>query len=1708
MTTQNADDLGSAFHPAVLSAESTDFQANTLTRIASAISLGGRAALASGALSIYNTVVDVLPGEQVDIDTEDFIRRFSGDEMGDYYAENKQVLDIVGFVGTAILPASLGIKGLQLLRTGAAGNTIARSLGYTQSRSRYWLHKGLQETAENGGALPGILQSAARKKQLGWEIADNALLGSAAEIAVVGMMHDSPIFAEASLGDFAWNMALGTVLSGGIGGTFGSIAARGIFKQAGADVQLQLRQVDVVDSAEHMALMPGSAIASHLSDILSRQQGLDSIPFSYRFGGVVEDLPGGLNISRPVQAAREQATRAAEANIALQFNKLALGNEGIGQLYKDFVFEGVEAARAAGKSPQEISALLHGYLANVKHIEPIDLERKARDARNFYVTTAPAGNTPQERLLNAFTLERTTGTSKQAYRLADDFDPANLVIVTQAELNATSLREVWRMAPDADAVVMPNGSFRFNPKSKNILKVHIEPFRIRMFMDARTGEVTDEIVPTFGDLAVKDVAITRTHVSTGNQSFNFTESIASSITMAPVQAGARFAWASQRSANDLLQITGGRINADDLPLLQRLTELSDTLKPSMLAKFNIVDGDTVTNLAEMQSFAQFVLDRRLELFAKQMETVGNAAPDTRVIAANLGTTQSWVEEVISTGYRPLPDNIGILPTEAALKPRHAEVTWDFGVVAHMAPKDAYRMNMGPNHLITMELTTQYQKAISRRVSDTAVLTSLGDDAALIVDFEAFAAEGQTAAQSTTTAGAGARTLGAANADYGSRAEIAAQESGKNVALLTHKRRDAVVAALAPSIEGLRNSKASALELGMVTAALRGSEFQYTLDPSSLKLISLQAAYAMRRTGETLDEVLTTLQPGRGEHVYDLNHEAVYNFLKQHATINADRLDKMTPLWNAAGMTAKHYEFPVVYVPPINTVRAPYHAFVRIKPRMGHGSGTSMIVAKTEDELRMMAAKLKDDFDVYFDKDVANYYKAKGEYDYDLTMNQALVDSELKRRGILSSVVPDVRFENVMEDYLQWHARQEQKHVRLAVQVKNRQFFNEVNFLSEQYRKVSESVVGGVGSRFKAKVADPFGDYMKTALDISKQQEFPLLDSLNEFIDDLGVSMGRALERARRDARAGTISYEEANEVAKKFGLGVSTDVYPDLEAFVVATDRYPMNVIRETFQKANMILATTMLRFDMANSIVNVISSPILMGTELSSIRGRLAAGDPLLGKLNELMSIQVPGKPYRMPSNMKLMATATENYFKTGNKELIARYQGIGTIKDVSMLYHEILDSISFRPFINGKQWVTQVDGAVEKAATLTGNNLSEEFSRFIASDVMRQLTDPIVAAKKMTVKEQNAYIASYVNRSMGNYTTSQRPIIFQGTVGASVSLFQTYVFNVLQQLFRHMQAGDKKTLAIFAGLQSSVFGLNGLPFFEAVNTHLISNWIADNPDNKDFYSVLPGFNKELGDWMLYGTASAFPLFTGVMPALYSRGDLNPRHITILPSNPLDIPAVSASLKLVDAIHTSGRNIVAGADVSESLLRGLEHQGWNRPLAGFAQLLGGQSVTSRGSLISAANDMEITSMLGSMTERMTNYGGISRLMGARPMDEALALDVLYRQKTYMALDRARISRLGEVVRTRLNANEMPTEEELEDFMLRYMRAGGRIENFSRAMQRWSRDANVSIVNQLADRLSNPYGQTLQELMGGERVSDYRSQIGAEPPIDGGIMPQ
>jgi len=70
---------------------------------------------------------------------------------------------------------------------------------------------------------------------------------------------------------------------------------------------------------------------------------------------------------------------------------------------------------------------------------------------------------------------------------------------------------------------------------------------------------------------------------------------------------------------------------------------------------------------------------------------------------------------------------------------------------------------------------------------------LGADAAMFLAADDLLHEGESSlARAASTEGAGATALGAANAGYGERLRLWAQDTGKNIALLTQRLRDEAV----------------------------------------------------------------------------------------------------------------------------------------------------------------------------------------------------------------------------------------------------------------------------------------------------------------------------------------------------------------------------------------------------------------------------------------------------------------------------------------------------------------------------------------------------------------------------------------------------------------------------------------------------------------------------------------------------------------------------------------------------------------------------------------------------------------------------------------------------------------------------------------------------------------------------------------------------
>ncbi len=1692
----------SAIHPAILATDTANMQAGSDQSLIDKAEYFTKSAILSGIASIYNTGANLLGAEQFDVAKW---MEENDQHLGAYYAENKALTDLAGFVGTSLVPGGLALKGMQLAKAGTALGPFGRALGYASSKQQLYLEQGLKELAVEGGTVFNIINKN-KLAAMTWGTADQIVNVAAFETAVALTMKQSPLLEKDEWSDVLKHVALTSLAFGGLGGGLQAIAINSVFKQGTKTIDAAMREFDVVKHVEGDIALGDKAYGTVKSLLELPTVGRD-IEFTYRLGGEARKLE--LPTKDAIERTATSAQRRGWDDFKETVNRMSGADNDLGNEFSEYLVQLVKREQAAGRSKEEIIDVVGDHLINVKQIRRVSPDAAQGVDNIFYVPKElDVAVLPKIKDFDSFLTEVISRSPKgkegfkSPYQLVGTWDEVKIGLVglrqeapvaETAFARFTTVEEAW--ASNLDAAVMANGTIRINPQSSHFRKVADPILTPKSYFNTRTGSFSDVAFPTVADIAssTKPLAMTATdHLVSGGRSWSFKPfDDFQFASLDSIDASARYVYAKE------LKVVPAKISDTDIPMLERIfQDGAEKWKDVVLKSADNVER----KVGDITDFGMWLKDQKLQLLQGFM--VKNPAGDDLIsLATKMNVEAGWIENSIAAGFVPTEKlNTGFsVSLSKATKPQNVEVVWDF---QHSKALDATLQGHKPKKTADVmvqswpdaagnqvygELQWAYNVKVGNDARASAFTAVLPDDAKKFVELNA-----DSVINIANQAGSGAGLVKSSNADYGDVLGLWAQYTGSLVNEIGRREANATLTELQPLMIRIKDSPQAAAELGVLTTAMRRTPEKFMLDPAqSKRLVNLEAVEKNPQGGWMVNEskLLELEKGGRRSH-FVIENDDVAEFMGMSTVANARRIDKNRVLMTSRGFNY-NYDERAVYVPPVDTGRYPYFAFVRQKPEMlGTSSEVSMITARSEQELHTLVTKVPDNYEVVFKENTERFHKIKGDYDYSLTIKEPTVDSTLQRRGVLGDFFPETKAENVLEDYINWHQRQEVSLVRRAVETKYAQTFEELRGIGKQFTELGTSKASAALKKFKSQVENPYTDYIKTALDISKRGEYTLLHEANEFVEQLGKSAYRIFGVNREKAMAGTIPWEEANRLSERYGI---KGPYTDDAGYFAANAPAERSVIRDFVAKANMTLVNINLRLDWANSLVNIISTPILLSTEMSSIRQLVANDSALAGKLTELRSIAVPGTngAMRVPSTIGLIARSITNFFGEGKDALLLRYKEIGSIRDVTSQYHEMLEHFSYKPYKKASELSERANRGIEVGAKISGNAFAEDFTRFVSADVMRQLTDPIVAAGKLSIAEQNAYITTFTNRVQGNYIASQRPIAFQGVIGSAIGLFMTYQFNFLQQLFRHVENKSGRALAVMAGMQGGTYGLNGIPFFEATNTALIGNSTL-NPEHRDAYSTAPQiFGKEVGNWLMYGTASAFPFWSSKAPSLYTRGDINPRHVSIIPISPLDVPAVDGSIRFVSNLVDMGRKMVKGADLSSVLLEGLEHNGLSRPLAGIAQVAQGYTTTSKGSLISASNDVFSVSTF-------------ARLIGSKPVDESIALNAKFRLASYQAADNARLQDLGEVVKTKLRGGKSPELEELHDFQLAYAKAGGRIENYAKTLQRWSRDANVSVVNQLAQQHRSSYSRRMQEIMGGSTINDFRTMSLAIPPIGSG----
>ena len=282
--------------------------------------------------------------------------------------------------------------------------------------------------------------------------------------------------------------------------------------------------------------------------------------------------------------------------------------------------------------------------------------------------------------------------------------------------------------------------------------------------------------------------------------------------------------------------------------------------------------------------------------------------------------------------------------------------------------------------------------------------------------------------------------------------------------------------------------------------------------------------------------------------------------------------------------------------------------------------------------------------------------------------------------------------------------------------------------------------------------------------------------------------------------------------------------------------------------------------------------------------------------------------------------------------------------------------------------------------------------------------------------------FARNFVDTSIGNYSAAQRPTLFQGTIGAAMGLFQTYMVTLGQQMYRGFELRDYKMLMKMGLMQGSIFGAKSLPGFNQVSEMIGEHYSDPNYDlTTGLYRAVP---EGAADIILYGMPS------NLGPAVHTRGDIQPRIPNIL-SGVQNLASVQILKQAYDAAALLGQTTSQLGDkgATQAFAEALSIQSISRPVARLSELVTGHSVTRSGNQIAGPDEVYST------------QGILARVFATRGLRETKAREAQYLNSMYNTIDRNSRQEAVKVLKNHIRSGTL-TSEIAERIQEKYMRTG------------------------------------------------------------------
>lgn len=1620
--------------------------------------------------------------------------------LSQYYSDHQSAIDLSSLVAGSLIPGSLGVKGYKYgtaaldayataAEAGNVSNILSRATGLLPSIRQAKIVASAEQQIVN----PDSLFNSFTKEKLGAianGFGDQALQSLFYEVATTATMKANPITDEQSLGDIAENTFMGMLTGAGIGGTIEGIGMRAKFASIKRTADMGSKAQQIFDDLGIGGYEAGDKVNTILNSLYEMPEA--STVLGRSFSGRTQEA--GINVAK--KALTDLAGGDNEVSNSFLNNLLDMKNSG--GMDKDQVYEKLARLNSISRiinttvpdiddgsfyvakriKQQGQSDIPQGRLMGLKPEDvggDINL-RYQLNPGSTGVKIASSGDTFTDVFGNQTT---SFDNSDQAFKAGHDFfvNAKGDVTVNPAAPNVSQIAKSGESRPLG---IKEEGSFRstgqLQDKSKPLLgsEVTNQAKPGATIYNVQTGSVTDSAIPTAGDYGqlqlVKDgiqygpdKALSRQNLNNeiGPQTNN-------------LDASARYAWWAKRGIK-----VGDDISSTDIPGMETLYR---GMQGGKLPTAITLDGELLSHEPGD------ILDMLREAKDDQVTQDIHDGKSMKEAGLRANVSQAYIQN----NFNGTPDQF-LLDPKMHTDLQHVHLWYDIG-----------NLNMQDGNIIKGLQDSQYRVQLIKDQNQSAGAAYFGKD------WESYVIKGNSSQAGIADAPGGGflKSSQAGYKSFGQQFErVGRFISGKNSNDIQALNDNITSAATQ-----LRSDPQAAAEVGNFVAVRHTSGEKWIFaSPEQEQAIfpqrpadKLTGNVAILKGSSIADKDTGTLQwngyyvPGGfvdGRQVtagsvapdakglrtyYELSPKAA-NWERVNRDINNDRLVHRNNWFSAQGIQ-KSFEPDTLYAPPIDTGANPFFALVKAKPGSGMADDSvAMITAKDAQSLGTKIAAISDKYSIFTKKGNVStqmYHEIEGDYLFNRNFANNRVQNDLANRGILNDIFPITSAEKIIQRQYDWHTRQIVGLNRDYTELSNGQLFAELKDMGDQVQGINTSTTGwGAGRAGSEMMLDnPYQKYINTALNISPKENYKTWAYANEKVESLFGTAFDALKSGFQSAQKGLLPYEDASKLSQSFGLGNPYEAATNaMDAYYkIANSSENSRALSKFVRGSNSILSNGIIRLDAYQQLIHAITTPMLSAVEATSVKSQLKQS-----LITPIAAADGSGTIIPVPGTAKLIFNAVKNFWDDGIRgQYDDMYSKLGADKTQLGIHRNLIDELALP---QGSFTPSALGDKIKRAADWAGklSDFTNTFNHWVSADVGRQIFE----AAGSTGQDLQDQVMSFVNRVQGNYIAGQRPVAFQGPLGQSIGLFQTFGLNMLQNLTRYVENGEGKTLGLLAGLQTGLFGMQGLPGFNFINQHLVGN-AAGNPSHNDIYSgvasVLGGGKGSLGDYMMYGVTSNW-----LDANLFNRGDISPRQLTVLPINPMDWPSIKGGVNIVGNIINTASKIAQGGNVPASLLLGLEHNGLSRPLSGLAQIAQGYATDSAGNIIGSTQGVNGNSELISMAN-------FSRLMGARPLDEAVALNSMYRKQAYDTKSEQRIQKLADAFKTNVYGEDGFDPSKMEDFMRNYTDAGGDINKFNSAMIRWTKQAKSAKANAIFDHLgTSGTAKNMMMEMGGQPLPDY-----------------